>query len=315
MLKEKIIVGLSTVLLCAIFFLNISAQNTNSNQTQKPPPTNTSNETPVKTPEPTDNLTGKCETALADYDLSKGFLKVGGSSFSDFIKKRDVIIAEVAALEQKIKELSDKSSKALPAVELRKRLDNLKQIENNPNRTADETDKLFDYYASGLASYMTYDELLSREKLTEQLNSAQNDLKRKKYAFGCIESAINDFTFNSPEQSFKFWMSLIFAFLIASVIAGFYFLSNKDENIRRAIFTGQTGIQFLTLFSIVIAIILFGITGILQDKELAALLGGLSGYILGRYSQDKTPSTPPPNQPIQPNEPKGNDTAKNDKPK
>ncbi len=40
---------------------------------------------------------------------------------------------------------------------------------------------------------------------------------------------------------------------------------------------GQSGIQFLTLFSLVIAIILFGIKG----KELAALLGGLSGYIFG----------------------------------
>jgi hypothetical protein len=305
MSKEKISFGLSIVLLCVFFFGNISAQNNNSNQTTKSNPANTNSESPVKTPEPRDNFSGKCDTALADYDLSKGFLKVGGSSFSDFIKKRDVIIAEVAALEQKIKELSDKSSKALPAIELRKRLDNLKQIENNPNRTPDETDRMFDYFASGLASYMTYDDLQSKEKLTEQLNNAQNELKQKKYAFGCVESAIDDFTFNSPEQSFKFWMSLIFAFLIASVIAGFYFLSNKDENIRRAIFTGQTGIQFLTLFSIVIAIILFGITGILQDKELAALLGGLSGYILGRYSQEKNPAIPPPKPPNPPAQPNG----------
>src|SRR6476620_2525461 len=52
---------------------------------------------------------------------------------------------------------------------------------------------------------------------------------------------------------------------------------------RRAIFSGETGIQFLTLFSVVIAIILFGIINILEGKELAALLGGLSGYILGRF--------------------------------
>src|SRR5207247_2857890 len=61
---------------------------------------------------------------------------------------------------------------------------------------------------------------------------------------------------------------------------------------RRAIFAGQTGIQFLTLFSIVIAIILFGITGILADKELAALLGGISGYILGRSSTASAPPEP-----------------------
>lgn len=50
----------------------------------------------------------------------------------------------------------------------------------------------------------------------------------------------------------------------------------------RQIFAGQAGIQFVTLFSLVIAIILFGIITILEGKELAALLGGLSGYILGR---------------------------------
>jgi hypothetical protein len=79
-------------------------------------------------------------------------------------------------------------------------------------------------------------------------------------------------------------MSITFAVLIGFVILGFFVLSNKDKIMRRAIFAGQTGIQFLTLFSIVIAITLFGITAILADKELAALLGGISGYILGRSS-------------------------------
>jgi hypothetical protein len=36
------------------------------------------------------------------------------------------------------------------------------------------------------------------------------------------------------------------------------------------------------MFAIVIAVILFGIINILESKELSALLGGLSGYILGR---------------------------------
>ena len=63
---------------------------------------------------------------------------------------------------------------------------------------------------------------------------------------------------------------------------------------RRAIYSGETGIQFLTLFSVVIAIILFGIINILEGKELAALLGGLSGYILGRTSQKSAPAAAPP---------------------
>jgi hypothetical protein len=86
----------------------------------------------------------------------------------------------------------------------------------------------------------------------------------------------------SPDQTFKLWASVVFALLIGLVISGFFMISWRDERILQAIFSGQAGLQFLTLFSLVIAIILFGIMGILEGKELSALLGGLSGYILGR---------------------------------
>jgi hypothetical protein len=49
------------------------------------------------------------------------------------------------------------------------------------------------------------------------------------------------------------------------------------------------------LFFLVIAIILFGILRILEGKELSALLGGLSGYILGRgTAKVAEPVTTPP---------------------
>jgi hypothetical protein len=50
--------------------------------------------------------------------------------------------------------------------------------------------------------------------------------------------------------------------------------------------------QFVTLFSLVIAIVLFDVLKILDGRELAALLGGLSGYILGRGSRSER--APPP---------------------
>ena len=86
----------------------------------------------------------------------------------------------------------------------------------------------------------------------------------------------------TPEQSFKLYASGIFAGLIGVVIVGFFVVLGRDRSIMAAIFSGEFGLQFLTLFSLVIAIILFGILGILEGKELSALLGGLSGYILGR---------------------------------
>jgi hypothetical protein len=87
---------------------------------------------------------------------------------------------------------------------------------------------------------------------------------------------------NDASNKFKTTMSAVFAGLVALVIIGFFYIAVRDESVRRAIFSNESGIQFITLFALVIAIILFGIVEILEGKELAALLGGLSGYILGR---------------------------------
>lgn len=89
-------------------------------------------------------------------------------------------------------------------------------------------------------------------------------------------------------QNFKKQISWSFAFLVGIVIVGFFIIAHRDDQIRKSIFTGDTGLQFITIFSIIIAIILFGITEILGGKEISALIGGISGYILGRTSFSKT---------------------------
>ncbi len=76
----------------------------------------------------------------------------------------------------------------------------------------------------------------------------------------------------------------VFGALVGAVIVGFFVIAIRSTKIQETIFAGDSGIQFVTLFSLVIAIILFGILHILEGKELSALLGGLSGYILGRGS-------------------------------
>ncbi|HXI25403.1 MAG TPA: Ig-like domain-containing protein [Pyrinomonadaceae bacterium] len=119
--------------------------------------------------------------------------------------------------------------------------------------------------------------------LNQQLAAKKKTLSDDKVLLQCVQSAISQL--NSPDQTFRLWMSLLFGLLIAAVIVSFFVLAFRDEVMRRAIFSGETGIQFLTLFSLVIAIILFGITSILESKELSALLGGLSGYILGRTAR------------------------------
>lgn len=83
---------------------------------------------------------------------------------------------------------------------------------------------------------------------------------------------------------FKTGISFLFALLVGGVIYGFYRAISGKTEVINVIFSNDSGIQFVTIFSIVIAVILFGIIGVLEGKELSALLGGLSGYILGRSS-------------------------------
>ena len=108
-------------------------------------------------------------------------------------------------------------------------------------------------------------------KKTDQLSSV-----------GTKVTELNNTSFVS--QNFKKQISWSFAILVAIVIIGFFIIAYKDDEIRKTIFSGDAGLQFITIFSIIIAIILFGITGVLGGKELSALIGGISGFILGRSS-------------------------------
>jgi uncharacterized membrane protein len=118
-----------------------------------------------------------------------------------------------------------------------------------------------------------------------EIKKKDDELRGKERERADVERRLNDvLSVELVQQDFKQLMSGIFAGLVGMVILGFFSIAFWDQRVREKMFTGQSGIQFVTLFSLVIAIILFGITGILEGKELAALLGGLSGYILGRVS-------------------------------
>ena len=98
---------------------------------------------------------------------------------------------------------------------------------------------------------------------------------------------------------FRTNVTYTFGVLVLLVIAGFYVIAWYKQGVASTIFSGEMGMQFVTLFLIVIAIILFGIMGTLEGRELAALLGGLSGYILGRASDNarRSPNPPDPADP------------------
>ena len=137
------------------------------------------------------------------------------------------------------------------------------------------------------------DSLLSQ--LNEEIDKATQTQLSYQRTLREIDELVNQmFIASDATNSFKLKMSIILSLLVAVVIGGFFWVAWSDEQVKRSIFSSESGIQFITLFAIVISVILFGIIGVLEGKELSALLGGLSGYILGRGNQSATrPSSSP----------------------
>lgn len=213
------------------------------------------------------------------------------AQYKDFLAladRRAELLAESQQLMIEINEL--KSIADAPTVaELTTQKKRLDDLQKKPTRTPLEDEAM-----QGLEIILR--NLRSDKEITDDIEEKNKVLAKDKVLLQCIQGKISQLT--SPEQKFRTDTSWVFAGLISAVIIGFFVLAFKDEVMRRAIFSGETGIQFLTLFSVVIAIILFGIINILEGKELAALLGGLSGYILGRTSQKGVPPAAPPTTPI-----------------
>jgi len=85
------------------------------------------------------------------------------------------------------------------------------------------------------------------------------------------------------QQEFRTTISIYFTILIGILLFVFFFIVYKKsgKHLSRELLSGN-GLQFITLFVLIIAVILFGILSILQSSELAAILSGISGYILGK---------------------------------
>jgi soluble cytochrome b562 len=127
------------------------------------------------------------------------------------------------------------------------------------------------------------DDELSR--LNDEKDRVSDLLLAYQRLLGELDDMVNQlFIANDATNSFKLKMSMYLSLVIAIVIVGFFAIAWSDVEVKRKIFSNEAGIQFITLFAIVISVILFGIIGVLESKELSALLGGLSGYILGRKS-------------------------------
>jgi hypothetical protein len=137
--------------------------------------------------------------------------------------------------------------------------------------------------AAWIESRKYFDALQLQTSLRSAQDLARAKLQRTEDYLLALDDAVNSALLTTDTRN-RFRTNICFAFsgLIAAVIIGFFVVAQKDEGIRRTLFASGTALQFVTIFCLIIAIILFGVVNILEGRELAALLGGLSGYILGR---------------------------------
>jgi hypothetical protein len=211
--------------------------------------------------------------------------------------------------EKRLIELKSRQAKASEALSAAKAAtgSDPKAVETLQSQLSDITDFIDEIdRRKDVADKQTQQYLAQKEDLTSQIHKTQSDITTIKSSIDQAQSNIDRdtqdlqdvedqlaalFTKSDQTNSFKLNMSLAFTGLVSLVIIGFFFVALYDEKVRTSIFSNESGIQFITLFSLVIAIILFGIVNILEGRELAALLGGLSGYILGRGTGSERTAT------------------------
>lgn len=117
-------------------------------------------------------------------------------------------------------------------------------------------------------------------QIQESLEGVQTDV------FKCEQALNAALAPEFQQQSFRIWVSATFSALIAVLLCAFFFIMYKrsDKTLARNLLS-ETGLQFITIFVLIIAIVLFGILDVLGGSELAAILSGISGYILGKSGQ------------------------------
>ena len=87
-------------------------------------------------------------------------------------------------------------------------------------------------------------------------------------------------------------ISGIFILILTVLLAGFFglLLFKSDTTIARDFLSGS-GLQFMALFALILCIAMFGVLKIIDGKELATMLSGIAGFILGKgYPERNTKS-------------------------
>lgn len=215
------------------------------------------------------------------------------NAFSDLNKTRNDLNSDIPLLQKQIEDISNSLQTLKYTDEDIQKLkqdtayfkSQIQKLKNS--KGADSLISSYEYTVSYDVSRL---QALSRDldnskNLANQKDSLSKILVDKKMKLVQTENQIAQLMIpRLSQQNFMFWSSISFVLLMGVLLATFFYVVSRDTTIRQKIFGSDSGIQFITLFSIVIAIIIFGLTGILEGKELSALLGSVAGYILGKVN-------------------------------
>lgn len=124
----------------------------------------------------------------------------------------------------------------------------------------------------------TQKDLIALQKLHISKKNISSDVNKAQLRIDNLYTQLYD------EGKFKIWITGIFSTIVGALLLLFFvFISrNSKDTMAKDFLSSGNGLQFITLFSLIIAIILFGVLGVLEGRELAAILSGISGYILGK---------------------------------
>lgn len=213
------------------------------------------------------------------------------NSFEELSNKRNDLSNQIPVLQSQIDQIYDDDTLGI----LRAKAQNEFSLDFYQKQIAAILPKDSVAFKDSISLWRSYITYYNNEQtqLISQLHQARssavrkNELKKQlsdtKANLTQVEYQINSLMIPKlSQQNFMFWASIFFVVLMGILLLTFYFVVRSDNKVRFAIFGSDSGLQFVTLFSIIIAIILFGLTGILEGKELSALLGSIAGYILGK---------------------------------
>jgi hypothetical protein len=178
------------------------------------------------------------------------------------------------------------------------------QQQRDPRLTSEEQDaahlKLLELVRQKAKLIVEYQEYKSYEttkngvtQTRDEETKTKKDLSDTVHYLASVDDAINSILLTSEKDNyFRVLLGVGFVGLVGLMIIGFFFAAWRAKSLEASFFTSDRGLQFIALFSLIIAVILFGMMNVLEGKELSALLGAISGYILGRTTSGGGSASP-----------------------